>query len=178
MGRGQEHHPCSPWAKLSLVCMGAGCAFFIVFTFYRIIRYLCSPSSHGSLSSDSGSGMLEGGGLSTDAIQSLPSVQWSEKMKGEANGSSDCAICLGVFEKGESLRLLPNCSHFYHVHCVDAWLSSRSTCPLCRMEVVCGVKDAHTSVSMIAPLETQTREESYDLHLQVLDPLRNGEIRC
>jgi E3 ubiquitin-protein ligase ATL41 len=33
------------------------------------------------------------------------------------------------------VRELPSCGHSFHVECVDAWLRTRTTCPLCRAEV-------------------------------------------
>ncbi|XVE69450.1 hypothetical protein DITRI_Ditri09bG0153200 [Diplodiscus trichospermus] len=45
---------------------------------------------------------------------------------------SECCICLGVFEDGEKVKVLPSCQHSYHPECVDRWLSSEPSCPLCR----------------------------------------------
>lgn len=42
-------------------------------------------------------------------------------------------MCLNAIE--EKAKLLPNCNHFFHVGCIDTWLSSQSTCPICRAEV-------------------------------------------
>lgn len=50
--------------------------------------------------------------------------------------SSDCSVCLGEFRDGESLRLLPDCLHAFHVSCIDTWLKSNSSCPLCRANIV------------------------------------------
>ncbi|GAB2236747.1 hypothetical protein Droror1_Dr00026629 [Drosera rotundifolia] len=50
--------------------------------------------------------------------------------------STDCCVCLGEFEEDETLRLLPKCSHAFHVICIDTWLKSHSNCPLCRASVV------------------------------------------
>ncbi|XP_051193234.1 E3 ubiquitin-protein ligase Os04g0590900 [Lolium perenne] len=49
--------------------------------------------------------------------------------------STDCSVCLGEFRDGESLRLLPKCSHAFHLPCIDTWLKSHSNCPLCRCNI-------------------------------------------
>ncbi|XP_027919280.1 E3 ubiquitin-protein ligase RING1-like [Vigna unguiculata] len=50
--------------------------------------------------------------------------------------SSECSVCLGEFQHDETLRLLPKCSHAFHVPCIDTWLRSHKNCPLCRAPVV------------------------------------------
>ncbi|KAL4308652.1 hypothetical protein GQ457_01G024270 [Hibiscus cannabinus] len=46
--------------------------------------------------------------------------------------SIECPICLGEFEDGEKVRVLPKCNHGFHVRCIDTWLVSHSSCPNCR----------------------------------------------
>lgn len=46
-----------------------------------------------------------------------------------------CAVCLHDVEAGQRYRRLPQCRHCFHVNCIDTWLQSRSTCPLCRNEI-------------------------------------------
>ncbi|BAS96530.1 Os06g0187300, partial [Oryza sativa Japonica Group] len=48
----------------------------------------------------------------------------------------DCAVCLCEFAGDDKLRLLPTCGHAFHVPCIDAWLLSHSTCPICRGSVL------------------------------------------
>uniref|UniRef100_A0A9I9CZS5 RING-type E3 ubiquitin transferase n=1 Tax=Cucumis melo TaxID=3656 RepID=A0A9I9CZS5_CUCME len=36
----------------------------------------------------------------------------------------------------EMLRLLPKCSHAFHIGCVDTWLRTHTTCPLCRAHIL------------------------------------------
>ncbi|CAD6343046.1 unnamed protein product [Miscanthus lutarioriparius] len=38
-------------------------------------------------------------------------------------------------EDGEEARFLPCCGHGFHAECVDMWLASHTTCPLCRLTV-------------------------------------------
>ncbi|KAL8062233.1 hypothetical protein ABFX02_02G134100 [Erythranthe guttata] len=49
---------------------------------------------------------------------------------------TECAVCLSEFQENEPLRLLPKCSHAFHLPCIDTWLKSHSNCPLCRANVV------------------------------------------
>ncbi|KAJ2741414.1 hypothetical protein GGI20_005206 [Coemansia sp. BCRC 34301] len=47
----------------------------------------------------------------------------------------NCAVCLEDFGAGDEVRRLP-CRHFFHVVCIDPWLSERAaTCPLCNLDV-------------------------------------------
>ncbi|KAL7158348.1 hypothetical protein ABFS83_02G137200 [Erythranthe nasuta] len=48
----------------------------------------------------------------------------------------DCAVCLSKFEPHDQLRLLPLCCHAFHAACIDTWIVSNQTCPLCRSTVV------------------------------------------
>ncbi|XP_010421832.1 PREDICTED: putative RING-H2 finger protein ATL36 [Camelina sativa] len=72
-------------------------------------------------------------GLEKEVIESFPSFFYSE-VKGLmiGKGGVECAICLSEFEDQETLRLMPPCSHTFHANCIDVWLSSRSSCPVCR----------------------------------------------
>ncbi|KAI3764538.1 hypothetical protein L2E82_14549 [Cichorium intybus] len=46
-----------------------------------------------------------------------------------------CAVCLHDVDGGQRYRRLPECRHCFHVNCIDTWLQSRSTCPLCRNQI-------------------------------------------
>ncbi|XP_008790059.1 E3 ubiquitin-protein ligase ATL41-like [Phoenix dactylifera] len=78
-------------------------------------------------------------GLDPSAITALPMFPYrrtNNASNGKHDGSSAaCAICLSVIEEGEIVRLLPSCTHVFHVGCIDMWLSSNSTCPVCRAGV-------------------------------------------
>lgn len=71
--------------------------------------------------------------LDPKVLSSLPIFVYSS-MAHEEN--LECAVCLTEFKEGDKGRLLPGCYHSFHVECVDMWLDSRSTCPLCRAAIV------------------------------------------
>ncbi|CAA0820208.1 RING-H2 finger protein ATL46 [Striga hermonthica] len=74
---------------------------------------------------------LHDSGLDQTFIDSLPVFSYKE-IVGPTEEPFDCAVCLCEFTGNDQLRLLPTCSHAFHVSCIDTWLLSNSTCPLCR----------------------------------------------
>ncbi|KAK9050953.1 hypothetical protein SSX86_027578 [Deinandra increscens subsp. villosa] len=73
---------------------------------------------------------LHDSGLDQAFIDALPVFSYKELMG--LKEPFDCAVCLCEFTQKDSLRLLPSCSHAFHMQCIDTWLLSNSTCPLCR----------------------------------------------
>ncbi|XP_059651683.1 E3 ubiquitin-protein ligase ATL4 [Cornus florida] len=69
----------------------------------------------------------------SDLIESLPLFSFGSVTGNVAGG--DCAVCLSKFEPNDQLRLLPVCCHAFHAQCIDTWLVSNQTCPLCRSTV-------------------------------------------
>lgn len=73
---------------------------------------------------------LHDSGLDQAFIDALPVFQYREIVG--LKEPFDCAVCLCEFTEKDKLRLLPMCSHAFHINCIDTWLLSNSTCPLCR----------------------------------------------
>lgn len=71
----------------------------------------------------------------TALISSLPLFSLSSSAAKRPTSSLDCAVCLSPFEVSDELRLLPSCRHAFHSHCIDTWLRSNLTCPLCRSPI-------------------------------------------
>eukprot|EP00062_Callorhinchus_milii_P001170 gi/632935964/ref/XP_007891943.1/ PREDICTED: E3 ubiquitin-protein ligase RLIM [Callorhinchus milii] len=69
-------------------------------------------------------------GLTKEQIDNL-----STRNFGESDAIKTCSVCISEYTAGNKLRKLP-CSHEYHVHCIDRWLSENSTCPICRQAVL------------------------------------------
>lgn len=73
-------------------------------------------------------------GLDTLVIASLPTFVVGVNGDDVA-AATECSVCLCLLEEKDTARMLPNCKHVFHVTCVDTWLTTHSTCPVCRAEV-------------------------------------------
>ncbi|XP_073304168.1 RING-H2 finger protein ATL57-like [Primulina huaijiensis] len=69
-------------------------------------------------------------GLDASALKSLPLLPYDAAATPPL--LEDCPICLGEFGNTESVKMIPNCGHVFHPGCIDAWLESHVSCPLCR----------------------------------------------
>lgn len=58
-----------------------------------------------------------------------------------------CAVCLGDYESSEMIRQLPDCHHHFHMECIDQWLATHTTCPMCRRSLLPPVEAAATPAS-------------------------------
>jgi len=79
-------------------------------------------------------------GLSEADLQRLPTIECQEEEShagAGGGGDAECAVCLEAFHRGDRCRVIPACSHAFHVHCADAWLSKNSVCPICRRSAAC-----------------------------------------
>ncbi|KAI3732118.1 hypothetical protein L1987_63316 [Smallanthus sonchifolius] len=79
-------------------------------------------------------------GLEPDVIASLPTLMYknNDHELDHSGVNSECAVCLSSFEDSQMIRVLPNNKHHFHVECIDKWLGSQSSCPICRHEVELG----------------------------------------
>ncbi|CAA0826749.1 RING-H2 finger protein ATL47 [Striga hermonthica] len=73
---------------------------------------------------------LHDSGLERALIDALPVFHYRDIMG--LKEPFDCAVCLSEFSADDKLKFLPKCSHAFHIHCIETWLLSNSTCPLCR----------------------------------------------
>jgi len=71
----------------------------------------------------------ENRGAEDSLIQSLPSSKITK-----SDEKNDCCICLDELKVGDRMRRLP-CLHTFHKQCVDKWLKTNATCPICKHSI-------------------------------------------
>ncbi|KAL5549658.1 hypothetical protein UlMin_004889 [Ulmus minor] len=124
-------------SPLSISLVGILAAAFILLTYYTIVSKFCrrnrNENNNNNNNSNDRSRQATAGGLDEKVIKSIKVYKYN-KRDGFVEGS-DCSVCLGEFEENQSLRLLPKCNHAFHLPCIDVWLKSNSSCPLCRSNI-------------------------------------------
>nr|XP_043619897.1 RING-H2 finger protein ATL63-like [Erigeron canadensis] len=104
-------------------------------------------------------------GLPLSAIASLPLFIHKSPPSLDSNYVFECAICLSVFLEEEIGRKLPGCGHVFHVDCIDMWLYSHSTCPICRSLIIC-----HYSNHIAEYIEIDLLDQEGELELEIHNP--------
>jgi E3 ubiquitin-protein ligase ATL23 len=100
-------------------------------------------------------------GLSKADLQLLPTIECHGGGERPSEGDgNECAVCLEPFQSGQRCRVIPACSHAFHVHCADAWLSRRSVCPICRRSAACETEEKNGGAAAALQKEEGRDEES------------------
>ncbi|CAF2091642.1 RING-H2 finger protein ATL16 [Brassica napus] len=128
-------------------------------------------------------------GLDESVIRAIPILKFKKRRDGEENTCQECSVCLNEFQEEEKLRIIPHCSHLFHIDCIDIWLQNNANCPLCRTRVSCGTSfppdpvSAPSSSPDNAVLGSDTGENEYvvielgDSISSDRDSPRSGRIR-
>lgn len=104
-----------------------------------------------------------GKGLESAVVDLLPLFKYKADNDKCKNGL-ECVICLSLFEDEEMGRKLPKCGHVFHVECIDMWLHSHSTCPICRDNPV-----------VVSDDKIEIEQRNGDLALEVIVEVPNME---
>ncbi|XP_050377664.1 RING-H2 finger protein ATL34-like [Argentina anserina] len=137
--------------KMAVVMIVLVVVFFIL-GFLSVYTRQCAQTRLGGRA-DLARERMMARGLDPAVIESFPAFLFSD-VKGLHLGkdSLQCAVCLNDFQDDETLRLIPVCDHVFHPDCIDTWLISHSTCPVCR-----------------AYLEPKPGEEPYSALMELID---------
>ena len=60
-----------------------------------------------------------------------------------------CAICREAFVQGATCSEVPGCRHMFHRDCIDLWMRTKATCPLCRAAIVPGSEPPSAAEDMV-----------------------------
>lgn len=138
------------FSPLVIAIIGILASAFLLISYYTIISKYCGNAdrttrseihdlNHQELEDDHSPSLhepwhIETIGLDEALIKSIAACKY-KKGDGFVEGT-DCSVCLSEFKEDETIRLLPKCSHAFHLPCIDTWLRSHSNCPLCRANIV------------------------------------------
>ncbi|KAG2606491.1 E3 ubiquitin-protein ligase ATL41-like [Panicum virgatum] len=138
-----------PGASASTTAQYAGIGVFIAIVLYVVLYY--SRSFNSAL------------GLGPDDVAVLPTFTYRSPSPGRGDSRAPpaaaaadcCAVCLDELRDGALVRMLPSCRHYFDAGCVDVWLLSHATCPVCRGSP--GPEKVRLGVASLSPPLPQLR---------------------
>lgn len=175
------------FSPLIIALVGIVASALILITYYTIISKYCGRRANASSARDihdnpnavNDSWQGSNTGLEESLIKSI-TVHKYKKNDGLVEGT-DCSVCLSEFEENESLRLLPKCSHAFHVPCIDAWLKSHSSCPLCRSNIAApaiALVPHQPQQQQVLPSAEENSQQEPNISVSALEyqPTSNGSV--
>eukprot|EP00276_Gloeochaete_wittrockiana_P002556 CAMPEP_0184671214 /NCGR_PEP_ID=MMETSP0308-20130426/85366_1 /TAXON_ID=38269 /ORGANISM="Gloeochaete witrockiana, Strain SAG 46.84" /LENGTH=344 /DNA_ID=CAMNT_0027118297 /DNA_START=145 /DNA_END=1179 /DNA_ORIENTATION=- len=113
------------------------CAYFFVLVVVRTLHRLRLLGLARQTQTTTAMGGRSGGrvGVPEDVLLAMPKIVFASQQASLPNENYTCAVCLGDFEQGEEVRVLP-CLHSFHCKCIDPWLLGRNSCPLCQRPLI------------------------------------------
>ncbi|XP_066394478.1 E3 ubiquitin-protein ligase ATL6-like [Miscanthus floridulus] len=153
--QGQQQQQQGPYSQgfspsMAIVIVVLIAAFFFLGFFSIYVRHCYGDGSGGGYSANNPAApngaaarsRRQQRGLDAAVLESFPTMAYADvKAHKAGKGALECAVCLSEFDDDETLRLLPKCSHVFHPDCIDTWLASHVTCPVCRANLVPGADD-------------------------------------
>ncbi|KAL3516793.1 hypothetical protein ACH5RR_023695 [Cinchona calisaya] len=160
----------SPSTSIIIVIIVIASAIIVSASIYLLLRFLsrrCRRTFSSASAADdvvvlpnrriSVSGCLDDQRVVDSSVfDSLPLFTFGSVTGKLAGG--DCSVCLSKFEPQDQLRLLPLCCHAFHARCIDTWLSSNLTCPLCRSTV--NASDSDVLNKILSSTDEDTRSNN------------------
>ncbi|CAN6218008.1 unnamed protein product [Urochloa humidicola] len=158
----------SPYANFSpsmaIVIVVLIAAFFFLGFFSIYVRHCYGDGSAGHSVNPAPNGAAARSrrqrGLDAAVLETFPTMAYTDvKAHKAGKGALECAVCLSEFDDDETLRLLPKCSHVFHPDCIDTWLASHVTCPVCRANLVPDPDAPDDAPAELPPAEAATAQE-------------------
>ncbi|XP_062100096.1 E3 ubiquitin-protein ligase ATL31-like [Humulus lupulus] len=147
-------------SSMAIVIVFLVCAFFLM-GFFSIYLRRCADSQTvaGNAPRASTRASRRRQGIDPVVIDTFPILFYSAVRDLKiGRGALECAVCLSEFDDSGTLRLLPKCDHVFHPECIDAWLASHVTCPVCR--TLLSPESGTVSSFSVTPTTTESIDES------------------
>ncbi|KAK2427465.1 RING-H2 finger protein ATL52 [Trifolium repens] len=154
-------------------------AIFVIRTFYRFIAVCFVRQDRTATNQNPPQPTWYAASLSlnertlSSVVHQIPTHKYHKTNKVDVVSDDDggtCAVCLGDFEEGEELRTMPKCLHSFHVPCIDMWLHSHLSCPICRASAapLPVVNEHHCIIDMtnmvpLAIVQSEIRPHTIDI---------------
>jgi hypothetical protein len=141
------HHSSTSFPIIAIAIIGILATAFLLVSYYIFVIKCClnwhridllrrfSPSRRRQDPTTIYSPGTEPRGLDEAVIRLIPVIQFKTEEEGNNRDFCECAVCLNEFQQDEKLRIIPNCSHVFHIDCIDVWLQNNANCPLCRTSI-------------------------------------------
>ena len=158
----------SPSILLIIIILAV--VFFISGLLHLLVRFLWRPSTRDPGDLDNVTALqgqlqqlfhLHDAGVDQSFIDTLPIFHYKAIIG--LKDPFDCAVCLCEFEPEDKLRLLSKCSHAFHMECIDTWLLSHSTCPLCRASLLPDFSSPNSDCSPVVLVLESGSESSREI---------------
>lgn len=137
------------FTPLLISIMGIGAtALAILFYHLLLVRYcIRRHAARMAALRTFASGEEISAGVDEKTLLTIPIITYKKPDSDLMTNQSECAVCLGDLDDGDSVRVLPNCKHLFHVKCVDEWFVGHTSCPVCRVPVVAPSKPDNLGVA-------------------------------
>lgn len=81
-------------------------------------------------------------GVKKELREMLPIIVFNQSFSVK---DTQCSVCLGDYQADDRLQQIPGCGHTFHIDCIDLWLTTHTTCPLCRKSLLAPTKPPDSS---------------------------------
>ncbi|PKA63068.1 RING-H2 finger protein ATL40 [Apostasia shenzhenica] len=144
----EESKQSSVQEKVFILLIASIAIIFLIFFLACILRRRSRRRACGAGDTESSAGLDAG------VIASLPcfAAHRSGSQLSVGGVGARCVVCQSLVRDGEMMKRMVNCRHFFHVGCIDEWLHSHSTCPICRAAAKPPEKEIAGGRLLAAPL--------------------------
>ncbi|CAL5409939.1 unnamed protein product [Camellia sinensis] len=111
-------------------------------------------------------------GLDQSTIDLIPKFVYKANHHRLSQGEDDreCSVCLSNIIEEAIVRLLPNCKHLFHEDCIDVWLRSHMTCPVCRAMVDPGAQAENDELRVATEPTAQAENDELRVAMEPTAP--------